>query len=364
MGRAGGCVPRRTNRSRTAARGARRSGVDRGRPRGRPTDPAAGAARPDHLPRQGQGRGTPRGRRAPRRRHRDLRQRPFAGANPQPRTGPGSEGARSLGGDPRHLRGPGADLRSPPRRGTRAARILPAPTEADVDPSLAAQDGDRHARPGREAARGGPPARREADPRPQDRTRRDPRPPRAAGGIPSRPHDRLARRLHQRRQEHSAQRPDRRRRTGRGQTLRHARYANPPLAAARLGAGAPQRHRRLPPRPASQADRELQGHARGDSPGRPASPCGRRLEPIGRRPDRRCPWRARGTRRGREGHAPGAQQGRCGARSRDPRSDPCPLSPRARNLGPLGCWPRRTCPGGERRPGPRIPRRRRGDRSW
>ena len=51
-------------------------------------------------------------------------------------------------------------------------------------------------------------------------------------------HDRLAGRLHQRRQEHADERADRRRRARRGQAVRHARHAHAALATARLGTGA------------------------------------------------------------------------------------------------------------------------------
>ncbi len=48
-----------------------------------------------------------------------------------------------------------------------------------------------------------------------------------------------------------------------------------------------ERHGRLHPRPAAPSDRQLQGHARGGAPGRPADPRGRRQQPDGPRADRR-----------------------------------------------------------------------------
>ncbi len=62
--------------------------------------------------------------------------------------------------------------------------------------------------------------------------------PPARGGRAASADDRLAGRLHQRRQEHADERPDRRRRVHQGRAVRHARHAHPPLAVARLGAGA------------------------------------------------------------------------------------------------------------------------------
>ena len=56
-----------------------------------------------------------------------------------------------------------------------------------------------------------------------------------ASRRPARPDDRLAGRLHQRRQEHAAERADRRRRAGRGQAVRHARHAHAPLADCPAG---------------------------------------------------------------------------------------------------------------------------------
>ena len=54
---------------------------------------------------------------------------------------------------------------------------------------------------------------------------------------PPRGAHRLAGRLHQRRQEHADERPDRRRRPGRGQAVFDARHAHPAMAASRTGAG-------------------------------------------------------------------------------------------------------------------------------
>ena len=84
---------------------------------------------------------------------------------------------------------------------------------------------------------------------------------RSARWPPGGADDRLAGRLHQRRQEHADERPDRRRRLRRGSVVRHARHADPPLAVAWLGAGAVERHGRFHPRPAAPFDRQLQGHA-------------------------------------------------------------------------------------------------------
>ena len=55
-------------------------------------------------------------------------------------------------------------------------------------------------------------------------------------------------RLHQRRQEHLDERPDRRRRAGRGQAVFHPRHPYPPMAPGRLGQDAALRHGRLHPR--------------------------------------------------------------------------------------------------------------------
>ena len=67
----------------------------------------------------------------------------------------------------------------------------------------------------------------------------------------------------------------------RGQAVRHARHAHPPLAAARLGAGAVERHGRVHSRPAAQSDRQLQGDAGRIAAGRSAVARGRRQQPGG-----------------------------------------------------------------------------------
>ena len=149
------------------------------------------------------------------------------------------QGARPHRADPRHLRQQRPDVRSPPGGRAGPARVFAAAAEADVDPPVAHQDGHRHARPRRKAARRGPPARREADPRPA-------RPSCTA--------------IERRKERQVASRSDRltvslvgytnagkstlmNALTGAGvlaagQAVRHARHPHPPLAAAELGAGA------------------------------------------------------------------------------------------------------------------------------
>ena len=103
----------------------------------------------------------------------------------------------------------------------------------------------------------------------------------APGRRPARSHDGLAGRLHQCRQKHAVERPDRRRRAGRAQAIRHARHAHAPLAIAWLGTGAPERHGRIHSRSASPFDRQLQSHARRGAAGRPAA-ARRRCQQPGR----------------------------------------------------------------------------------
>ena len=116
---------------------------------------------------------------------------------------------------------------------------------------------------------------------------------REVAGRPRRA-DRLARRLHQRRQEHADERPDRRRRARRGQALRDARHPDPPLAVLGRRPRPALRHGRVHPQPAAHPGRLVQGDARGGPPGRPAAPRRRRVEPRGREAD---PGRASGPRR-------------------------------------------------------------------
>ena len=72
-----------------------------------------------------------------------------------------------------------------------------------------------------------------------------------------------------------------------GRAVRHARHPHPPLAVARLGAGAVERHGRLHPRPAAPFDRQLQGHAGRSPAGRSAAARGRRRQSGRVRADRR-----------------------------------------------------------------------------
>ena len=114
------------------------------------------------------------------------------------------------------------------------------------------------ARAGRKTVGRGPPPGRTADQRPAaSELRCDRAPPPARSGRPRRPDDRLAGRLHQRRQEHALERADRRRRARPGRLVRHARHAHPPLATARLGAGAVERHGGLHSRSAAPFDRQF-----------------------------------------------------------------------------------------------------------
>ena len=91
--------------------------------------------------------------------------------------------------------------------------------------------------PGENAARRRPPAGRSPHPRSQGEARQGPGPQGARGRQPRRRAHRLAGRLHQRRQEHADERPDRRRRPGRGQAVLDARHPHPALAVPRLGPG-------------------------------------------------------------------------------------------------------------------------------
>ena len=127
---------------------------------------------------------------------------------------------------------------------------------------------------------------------------------------PCRPDDRLARRLHERRQEHAAQQTHRRSRIRRRQAIRHARHAHPPLAVARLGPGAAFGHGRFHPRLASPVDRQLQGDAGRSPSGRPAAARRRRQQSRGLAANCGRLPRARRARHPREGHDPGAEPGR------------------------------------------------------
>ena len=87
------------------------------------------------------------------------------GPNPQPGTGRRREGPRPHRVDPRHLRRPGRDPRSPAGRRTGPVGILHAAAEADVDAPVAAEEGRGPPRAGRKAVGRRPPPGRAADQR-------------------------------------------------------------------------------------------------------------------------------------------------------------------------------------------------------
>ena len=165
----------------------------------------------------------------------------------------------------------------PAGRRTGPAGILDAAAEADVDAPFAAEEGHRPARAGRKAVGRRPPAGREPHQRPArgsctpSNAARSARWPRRRDlmtvslvGYTNAGKSTLMNAL-----------------TGadvfvRGRAVRHARHPHPPLAVARLGAGAAERHGRLHPRPAAPFDRQLQGHAGRGPAGRPAAARGRR----------------------------------------------------------------------------------------
>ena len=90
--------------------------------------------------------------------------------------------------------------------------------------------------------------------------------------------DRLPGRLHQRRQEHPAQSPDRGRRPDPGRPLLHAGYAHAAVAAPGLGTGPAERHGGLHPQLAAPPDRQFPGDAGRGAAGPPAPARGRRQQ--------------------------------------------------------------------------------------
>ncbi len=148
-----------------------------------------------------------------------------------------------------------------------------------------------------------------------------------------------------------------------GRAVRHARHAHAPLAVARLGAGAVERHGRLHPRPAAPSDRQLQGHAGRGPAGRSAAARGRRQQ-SGRATSR------------------SPRSTRCWRRSASRQKDTLlvvnkidALPDRARLDGLLDRYPNavpisartglglaKLAGGGQRGPQPQLSRRRRGDR--
>ena len=100
----------------------------------------------------------------------------------------------------------------------------------------------------------------------------------------------------------------------RGFALRHARHPHPPLAIARLGTGAAERHGRVHPQLAAPFDREFQGHARRSAAGPSALACGRRRQSGGLRPDFRHVQGVGRNRHSAEGYAASDQQDRFAAR--------------------------------------------------
>ncbi len=135
------------------------------------------------------------------------------GPGPQPGEGDQRQGTRSQRADPRHLRHAGPHRRGPACRWNWPSWNIRCPGCGKCGPTLAATGGGiGTARPRRNAARRRPPAGRSPHPRPEGPARRGAGPQGTRGSQPARGAHRLAGRLHQRRQEHAHERPDRRRR--------------------------------------------------------------------------------------------------------------------------------------------------------
>ena len=169
---------------------------------------------------------------------RDLRHRPEARPGARLRGRHGPEGDRPHAAHPRRLRPARAQPRRQAPGRARPAQVLAAAPDREGRRPLAPRRRHRRPGPGRDGGRDRPPAHPRPHPGAGEAGREPvaparPAPPAPAGGGRARP---LDHRLHQRRQEHAAERHDRQRGRGRGQALHDPRPYQPPPALSRARA--------------------------------------------------------------------------------------------------------------------------------